>query len=206
MSVNRNYWDSFYKGDNRKLSLPSQFAVFIANEFLEKINTVFDIGCGNGRDSLFFDSIGLRVIGIDASTTSISKLQNLQTSARFVASDISSNQLSSSLSDLVNSQDSVLFYSRFFLHAISDQEEKYFWEFVSSFKATNTYVAVEFRTHRDELLSKSTANHFRRFLRPSDLLERALMHGFKCSYFTEGFGYAKYNDDDAHVARILLSK
>ena len=30
--------------------------------------------------------------------------------------------------------------------------------------------------------------------------------GFSPAYFTEGFGYAKYRNDDAHIARVLMRR
>ena len=54
MKTNIDYWDNFYSGVDLKLGIPSQFAAFVAMEYLEKVNTILDIGCGNGRDSVFF--------------------------------------------------------------------------------------------------------------------------------------------------------
>lgn len=48
MITKNDYWDAFY--NNNKLLLPSQFAVFVANQYLYmRKSTVIDIGCGNGR-------------------------------------------------------------------------------------------------------------------------------------------------------------
>jgi SAM-dependent methyltransferase len=40
--------------------LPSQFAVFVANEVAPA--RLLEVGCGNGRDSLFFSSAGFDVV------------------------------------------------------------------------------------------------------------------------------------------------
>lgn len=98
-------------------------------------------------------------------------------------------------------------YARFFLHAIQEEEENAFWQFcqdISNWR--HIHVAVEFRSSRDKLLTKTTPDHFRRYISPSDLIVRAAKWGFKASYFVEGFGLAKYRLDDAHVARVLFAK
>jgi 2-polyprenyl-3-methyl-5-hydroxy-6-metoxy-1,4-benzoquinol methylase len=74
MITKNDYWDLFY--NNNKPLLPSQFATFIANEYLGIKSTVIDVGCGNGRDSLFFMNLGFKVIGIDASKKAIESIQS----------------------------------------------------------------------------------------------------------------------------------
>ena len=49
-----NYWDQYYKKDLSPSS-PTRFAVF-CKKYLKKFNgKVFNIGCGNGRDVVFFN-------------------------------------------------------------------------------------------------------------------------------------------------------
>src|SRR4051794_118597 len=67
------YWDSFYAADHPDLNTPSSFAEACA-EYLDSSSTVFEIGCGNGRDSLFFASMGMRVHASDASDVAIERL------------------------------------------------------------------------------------------------------------------------------------
>ena len=67
-------------------------------------------------------------------------------------------------------------------------------------------LALEFRTSRDEFLSKVTESHYRRFINPLAVVAKGNHLGFSCEYFVEGFGYAKYKSDDAHVARIIFRK
>ena len=53
----KNYWRDFYKKEVRDLNKPSSFALwFIKNAKLwTNLNKpIYDIGCGNGRDSKYF--------------------------------------------------------------------------------------------------------------------------------------------------------
>ena len=63
--MNKSYWENFYK--NKHTLKPSSFAKFVRKFIKGKDLIVYDLGCGNGRDSYY---LGLgkkkwRVIGID---------------------------------------------------------------------------------------------------------------------------------------------
>ena len=47
----------------------------IINDMKLRGGAVLELGCGNGRDSLFFLQNGLRVTGVDASDNAIRQLQ-----------------------------------------------------------------------------------------------------------------------------------
>ena len=206
MTTKNNYWDLFYNNNNNKLLLPSQFATFIANEYLDIKSTVIDIGCGNGRDSLFFMNLGFKVIGIDASKKAIESIQSkLRSPTLFFCGKISDPKSVSLLKDNIDSS-GCLVYSRFFLHAITDDEETDFWNLVDGICMPGDILAVEFRTNRDEFLPKVTEPHYRRFIDPRAVVAKGNHLGFSCEYFVEGLGYAKYKSDDAHVARIIFRK
>ena len=70
--MEKKYWDSFYLQDGAP-DKPSNFATFIANEYSKFCNLIMDVGCGNGRDSFYFASQGIKSIGIDQSDEVIKK-------------------------------------------------------------------------------------------------------------------------------------
>jgi hypothetical protein len=53
---------------------------------------------------------------------------------------------------------------------------------------------------------KVTGTHFRRFVLPASFEARALGGGFEVVYNVEGFGFAKYRQDDAYVARTIFRR
>ena len=129
-------------------------------------STVIDIGCGNGRDSLFFMDLGFKVIGIDASKKAIESIQSkLRSPTLFFCRKISDPKFISLLKDHIDSS-GCLVYSRFFLHSITDDEETDFWNLVDGICMSGDILALEFRTSRDEFLSKVTESHYRRFINP----------------------------------------
>ena len=68
-----NYWDNFYIKKNKIKE--SSFARFILGKVGKKgiKKSLIDIGCGNGRDSIFFSKNNFRVTGIDISQKAIKK-------------------------------------------------------------------------------------------------------------------------------------
>ncbi|WAX98153.1 class I SAM-dependent methyltransferase (plasmid) [Aminobacter sp. NyZ550] len=202
------YWDRFYSVDSAPL-LPSQFAVFAAGEASDA-HYVVDFGCGNGRDSLFFAGTGRKVIGFDASSEAIAgcreKAARLGAPADFNVANIAHDECEKLVLSKLGNSDNVLVYARFLLHAIPDATEAALLSHARSILSQREGMfAVEFRTHRDRQQTKVTPQHYRRFVDPFDFLSRATASGFAVKYFVEGFGFAKYRDDDAHVARCILT-
>ena len=208
-----SYWDDYYQTQKETSFFnPSQFAVFVLDEMKER-TLIYDIGCGNGRDSFFFAQAGHCVIGIDKSNMAIEKCRTIE-SMLLRKFSLDTNFINMSLEAALTDDQLVkhkrflprLVYSRFFLHAITDEEERGFLKLVACLCHTGDMLAVEFRTVRDSMQKKITQNHYRRFLNSLDTVERLAQHGFKPNYFIEGFGFAKYHEDDAYVARCILEK
>ena len=209
----QRYWSSFYGSSTaNRLIFPSQFAAFIASELTEP-QFLIDLGCGTGRDAVFFSTLGHQVIGVDASTEAIAlcreTARKANCPAKFMSGDIGSESSQESLVSFSKSikANSTLVYMRFFLHAVSVEIEDAVLALCIRLKTTGQSVrlAAEFRTHRDAGLPKATAAHYRRFIDPLKLTNKASAAGFRTEYFVEGFGFAKYRDDDAHVARVVFA-
>ena len=66
-----DYWEGTYRRSSGVL-YPSQFAVFVVGQSMG-IDTIVDIGCGNGRDSSFFSRSGFTVVGVDGSHEAIAQ-------------------------------------------------------------------------------------------------------------------------------------
>lgn len=202
----RTYWASFYS-NSAVPSIPSQFAAFALGE-ASGSSAVVDIGCGNGRDATFFARQGIRTLAIDASDSAVQACRAASEGLPLTVmqSDVGSLTLLSEVNTWLGGAGEVLLYARFFVHALTDNEEAQLLVLAKQVLARRRGMfALEFRTHRDQSLEKVTAAHFRRFINPTDFARRSADSGFEVRYFVEGFGYAKYRNDDAHVARFLLS-
>lgn len=207
-----DYWEEFYSNrPQRRLAAPSQFAAFVAQEAGDA-HLIIEIGCGTGRDSLFFARQGYAVVGLDGSHVAIQGCEETRdshgiTGATFVCAAVgSAGFLQAVKSARRAGSGEALVYARFFLHAITEDEEKAFFEDLSVALRAGDRVALEYRTVRDASGTKVTPAHYRRFVEPSRVFANALRLGFSVEYAVEGFGFAKYKEDDAYVARCILRK
>jgi len=70
------YWKT--KWDKREIEEANDFARRSFSQIKDKnFRTLLDLGCGDGRDSLFFASEGLNVTSVDFSESGIKKLNEL---------------------------------------------------------------------------------------------------------------------------------
>lgn len=203
-----DYWNRYYKNKELKAILPSQFAAFAIQEFGDKEDSiVFDLGCGDGRDSYFFHQYGFNIIGIDGSEEAINKCKEnkVNNSLDFLCFDIEDKALYSNIQKIIISQNKrAIFYSRFFLHAITEDQQNILLNNLKKIMTKDALCFFEFRTNRDEFQEKVTSPHYRRYISPIDFINKTTEMGFNVLYFVEGFGYAKYKHDDAHTARFIL--
>lgn len=208
MIENKTHWNNFYTHLDNCLEIPSQFATFVATECVNEYDSILELGCGSGRDSVFFAKTGFNVLGVDMSTEAVRHCNNMASGlpAKFIESDIKSPDLIKHALNFAQVHSSLVIYARFFLHAIDASEEASFWSLVSEIASSGDRLALEFRTPKDEQLTKATSSHERRFIDPVSIVVRASEYGFNHRYFVEGYGYAKYKNDDAHVARLILQK
>jgi ubiquinone/menaquinone biosynthesis C-methylase UbiE len=68
-----NIWNNVYSADSSFFGdEPSKFALICYEEYVKhKVQKVLELGCGQGRDFIFFASKGLEVYAIDSSKVAI---------------------------------------------------------------------------------------------------------------------------------------
>ena len=121
---NYNYWNKFY-GSFYNL-LPTQFAIFIANEYQGQ-HTLIDFGCGSGRDTFFFSKYYKNVIGIDSSSEVINR-NNLEKknikNLSFIIDNLSNpKKLENLLREELNKNKFNIFYGRsFYMQLMKSQK------------------------------------------------------------------------------------
>lgn len=204
------YWDEYYK-QSVKVGVPSQFAAFVAQEAPPNA-LILEIGCGSGRDSFFFARSGWQVLALDGSRSAIRACDDLKTNlgldaVRFRRAEVDTFQFEEEIRCAVAGSEGLVFvYARFFIHAITDREEEKMLNVLAQNLRRGDKFAIEFRTSRDATGAKITADHYRRYVNPQDLFARAGRLGFSIEYAVEGYGYAKYKQDDAYVSRSIWVK
>ena len=202
-----SYWDTYYKKQVAPTN-PSSFATYVESR-IQNNQKILEIGCGNGRDSVFFAELGHHVTALDRSKGVIELCKQNYTGK-------SINFISGLLPDINFSQKSNynIIYSRFVFHAMPLQEEINVIQKSFELLKLGGYIYIECRSVNDplfrkgELLSKTERvdGHYRRFIVLDELIDRLTSCGFKIIKTTEGNGLAVYGDDDPVVIRVCAKK
>jgi len=211
----KKFWKEFYSKKGIIQREPSPFALWCIENYINKSDNIFEIGCGNGRDSFSFIENGNRIFAIDGCRVAIDKnreyLHQLSTSnAHFEAIDF--NLLDSLESDFLDKID--IFYSRFVLHAIPEALEDKILAYMYDRLPRNGKMMHEFRTNGDVLMkqgenlseSERVTDHYRRFIDTKKFRNKLLQLGFEEVYFMESDGLAIYKEEDPVVARVVSIK
>ena len=207
------YWNQYYKKISC-LTKPSRFARFVRMNYLCEGASLLELGCGNGRDSLYFAEQGLKVTAVDASDYAINELaQRNIPNAEFICEDFVQ-------SSLIYSRQYDFCYSRFSLHAINAaQEDLLLFNVKNSLKSGGKFF-IEVRSVNDPLFGKGTPvtdvcgggmlkncfiydKHFRRFIDKKELEETLLAKGYKIEYSEEQTGFAPFGAEDPPVIRVV---
>lgn len=179
---NYKYWEQFYK--NQHMIEPSDFA----KSLKLRDKNILDMGCGNGRDSLFFAQNNA-VMGLDLF---VEEIQDYKNPAWF----------KSSIEDFIkfNTNEFDVLYARFLFHAIDAELQHNIlkWAFNN---VKDVY--IECRSIRG---IEPDNTHERRLINSKWILRECLWMGFDIKYFEENTGFAKYKDEDPIIIRIHLTK
>ena len=202
---NRNidYWNKFYK--KASVQEQSKFALFAYKKIikLKKKFKMIDIGCGNGRDTVFFIKKKIDIIGLDRSNV-IRKNKNIF-KKKFIKKNICAKNLN------FKKKFDVL-YARFFIHAINAKEQENFFKNVKRILRKRGLIFLEFRTIKDPLIKKGIKiskherydDHYRRFIDPHEFKNKMKKMNFKIIYFKTSNKYAVYKNQKPHICRAIL--
>lgn len=202
------YWNKFYKKTNH-IKKETLFAKFCAKKLKNYSGTLYDVGCGNGRDVFYFNKRKINCIGIDISHEVIKKNINgkrLLFRNKFIKSDFSSFFKKK----IKNKKFSI--YSRFTLHTINYKDEKKFLQNLSKQKKLD-FIFIETRTTKDELYGvgkkigrhEFISSHYRRFIDTKEI-KKKLKKKFIIKYFKEGKNFAKFKKENPWILRIIAKK
>jgi len=211
IDFNKEYWDKFYASSHRHV--PSQFCVCMVTE-LPSDAVIVELGSGNGRDAMYLASRGHITVATDLSEQAIKSSNEIAVErgldhVTFVQSDLTDRQLVSNVVSLARKEaDGVklVFYSRFIMHSLDDDQELKFLDILANSMTTGEMVYFEFRSKEDEELEKIHKGHFRRYVDTDIFKHRLSGLGFSIEYSITGMGMAKYKAEDPIVSRIIAKK
>ena len=209
--MDKQYWDEFYKqyGKSEEIREASTFAKFCQENFFKnKSLNILELGSGNGRDAKFFARMGHKVIAIDQSHEAVNIIkEDFFKNITFIEADFTKIDF--------KKFDIDVFYSRFTLHSITEEECKLIIDKVSNyFNNKSGIFAIEARTTKDKLCgvgkcvgkNSYVTDHYRRFIDSREFLKRVLNKGFEVLFFIEKDNLSIYKDDNPVLLRTILKK
>tara|TARA_B110000503_G_scaffold141547_1_gene235427 strand:- start:1044 stop:1646 length:603 start_codon:yes stop_codon:yes gene_type:complete len=190
-----NYWETFYE-KHPENKIPSNFAVYINSVYLNKNKTLLELGCGNGRDAIYFINQGLKVTAIDLATKEIDYLKQLNIqNITFKAHDFTKLYEYSNF-DFV--------YSRFTLHSINEDSENSVLSQLNGVLKPGGLFLLEARSIKDKELEKEFGiDHYRRYIDLERVTKKIKDKGFTIIESLESQGLAKYKRENPYVIRII---
>ena len=202
-----DFWNNYYlkkiEGDNELSDKNSTFSKYVYKYFNKNFHkSLIDLGCGNGRDSIFFEKKGLKVISVDISQTALDHI----TSDNII-------KICSSMEKIHNIPIDIC-YTRFSLHSINlkKQDKVLDWCFKNLNK--NGLLCIETRSINDPRFEKGKEvedsafidTHYRRFTCLSQLNKKLIEKKFKIIKSEEEFYDSNFKEDKAVVNRIIAIK
>lgn len=200
------YWKQFYRDNN--VTDGSPFAKFVAGRLPPK-STVIEIGCGTGRDAIFFAEHGHAVFGADRAEEGVMRASNAANEhgaqADFRIVDAANRDDLVAFLSSVSTNGQVVVYMRFFLHSIPLDVQELIFDEVARLPS-GLLLALEFRTDKDALQPKIYGDHYRRYIKPTEVVHSLERRGLKIEFDEEGTGMSPFGDEDPYLARILARK
>jgi tellurite methyltransferase len=208
--MDKVYWENFYKMQNEELE-PSLFAKYVRENFAREGNFLVELGCGNGRDAIFFADEGLNVCAIDQCENEIKSLTlkcKKLTNLTFFAADFS---------NLKDVEPADIIYSRFTLHAITKEQECRTLGWAYRNLSKGGYLCIEVRGQKNEIYkwgekveneddAYTYNSHYRRFLNFEMLCIFIKQLGFLIIFAAEKKGFAPFAGKDETYIRIIAKK
>ena len=175
---NRLYWEQFYKDEHIKE--PSDFAKTTNLRYRKMI----DLGCGNGRDTLYFKSLGTGITGVDE------------------FSPFGSDFINTKIEDFIKN-DTVwgALYMRFLLHVIDENLEDDIFAWAT--QKVDYAIFIECRSDKGIVPDN---NHYRRLINGEKLKLKIVSAGFDIKYFAEQTGFAEYKGEDPVIIRLVAKR
>lgn len=209
------YWDAFY-AEKRASEVvptePSAFAKWVADDLAdERGRGIVEFGSGNGRDAMWFASLGHKVKGFDFSESAVNLAQShadeRAVTATFNTLDLNdAHAVHRAGKVLTESEAELAFYARFLIHSLEDAGRLNLFDLARRCLDGNGNLYLEFRSVEDRVRKHVFGDDHFRVFHPLENIVRELEDRAAKVVFTDvGQGMATYLDEDPVVARIVVA-
>ena len=199
LNLKNNYWKNFYE-NYRPPIIHSDFAEFTLG-WVDRTfgrgtkKSLVDLGCGNGRDLIYFFNSGWDVEGIDLYSTS--------------------NYYKIKKEDLLQYKESKdIYYLRFLLHTLKEVQLDILLSNIYHNMKEDSLIFIETRSskgitdlEKSETRFKSPIGkeHFRVLYSHNYLISK-LQQFFMITFSFEDRGFAKFKEENPYIIRIVCKK
>ncbi len=202
---NKAYWKEYYKNNPNPVE-PSSFAKFISG-FICPGKSLVELGCGNGRDAVFFAKNNIQTTAID----------QVEEEMDYLNKKYSLYNLDFKTEDFTNldcDQTYDYIYSRFTLHSIDQEAEARVLKWIGSQLNKKGKFFLEVRSINDPMFTKgdkisdneNVTTHYRRYLDLNETIKKIEKNGLTVIYKLESQGLSPYGDDDPMLIRLVAVK
>ena len=208
----KKYWTQYY-ANNSKPTNPSSFAEFILPQLIENKNLI-ELGCGNGRDSIYFAQNNFNVIAIEQVQEEVDYLNknHKEDNLLFICDDFT-NLVKTQSEDIIN-VDFDYVYSRFTFHSINETKEDRTLDWIRSNLKKGGCFLLEARSINDPMFkqgknlseTENFTTHYRRYMDLNKIINKLEARNFEIIYKIEDNNLAVYKDDNPYVIRIIAKK
>jgi len=183
IKTEKKYWTNYYKNHKHAFE-PSLFSKSII-QFLNEGDSLIDLGCGNGRDTIYFADKKIYTHGVDMVSEEVEYLNKVYKNHKFLSF------ANCNFADLPN-KNFTHAYSRFTLHSIPPEIEKILFSWIKL--NIKKYFFLEVRSDKDSLFNINT-DHYRRFPNFEKLLMKLIKNNFNIKYSEISENFAPYNNN-----------
>lgn len=208
----KEYWSNYY-AENQMPTEPSTFAKFILPK-LEEGKHLIELGCGNGRDSIYFSKNNIKVHAIDQVKTEVDFLNENFSSENiiFIADDFTN--LANTDNDLIKNTSYDYIYSRFTFHSINEKKEENTLNWIGNNLNENGFLFLEARSIKDPMFKKGNSlsnnenftTHYRRYMELEKIIKKIESKNLEIIFNIEDKDLAPYKDDNPVIIRIIAKK
>ena len=208
----KEYWTKYYK-NNSKPTNASTFAEFILPKLMKNTNLI-ELGCGNGRDSVYFSQNGLNVIAIDQVQCEMDFLNENYKNDNIHFLDDDFTNLKNTKHDLIKNTDFDYVYSRFTFHSINEKKEDRTLDWIENKLNKNGMFLLEARSINDPMFkqgknlseTENFTTHYRRYMDLNKIIKKLESRNFNIEFKIESNNLAVYKEDNPYVIRIIAKK
>lgn len=209
--MDKNYWKNIYSKQSEG-ERPSLFAQYIVETYQIEGKSLIELGCGNGRDAIFFANANAgQVTAIDQCDNIIELLNR-----RFQQV----GNLQFKCLDFTNLDDTEKYdivYSRFTLHSISKTQEEKVLRWAYRNLNENGILCIEVRGQKNEIYKVGLPvegepdafilnDHYRRFIHFESFCKSLETIGFHIDFAAEDKDFAPFNGQNETYIRVIASK